>query len=267
MQPVDAKRSVRLVAYNMGQGGARHPELRTRLVQSLEPDMLFVQETRDPWQGWLPALQALHSMEMAGESWLWIATPNGRWGTGLWVRDGTLTPLPVPEDFTGRVAAAVVEGRVWDGLGKSQVVALSVHAPTRKGSNYIKEVGRILDFAVDLAGGRPMVLAGDFNVAVGVRPPEHTPTLSRSERALLERLRDLGLIACWQSAHPGERLARTLRWMHRLDSLPYHCDGIFVPANWAPALEDCVVLEDEDWCALSDHNPVVATFAFGGARG
>jgi endonuclease/exonuclease/phosphatase family metal-dependent hydrolase len=46
--------------------------------------------------------------------------------------------------------------------------------------------------------------------------------------------------------------------MRRPDSLPYHCDGIFIPANWAAALLGCAVLEDDEWSAVSDHNPVVA---------
>ena len=45
-----------------------------------------------------------------------------------------------------------------------------------------------------------------------------------------------------------------------LDSLPYHCDGIFVPSAWVPALLSYEVLEDAAWCTLSDHNPVVADF-------
>jgi endonuclease/exonuclease/phosphatase family metal-dependent hydrolase len=162
----------------------------------------------------------------------------------------------------GRVVAAVVEGKAWPGIGVGPVVALSVHAPTRKGSSYIKEVGRILDFAGELAQGRPLILAGDFNVAVGLRQPGHLPTVSRGERLLLERLRDeFDLIPCWQTAHPGERLARTLRWMRRSDSLPYHCDGAFIPADWASALRSCNVLEGDEWYQLSDHNPVVATLA------
>jgi endonuclease/exonuclease/phosphatase family metal-dependent hydrolase len=162
------------------------------------------------------------------------------------------------------VIAALVEDRAWPGGGTSPVVALSIHAPTRKGSSYMKEVGRILDFAKILAGGLSLVLAGDFNVVVGLRESGQTPSVSRAERALLERLAgELGLIPCWQTAHPGERLARTLRWMHRADSPAYHCDGIFVPAAWAQSLQSCDVLEDEGWCALSDHNPVVATFAVG----
>ncbi|HEX9990987.1 MAG TPA: endonuclease/exonuclease/phosphatase family protein [Chloroflexia bacterium] len=255
--PINA--GVRLATYNLGQGGPRDPALWERVFSVLAPDLLFVQESRDPVHSWLPALP-----NMRREAWLWAATPAGRWGSGLWVRDGRLTPLAVPEPFAGRVAAAVVEGRAWPGSGMSPVVALSIHAPTRKGSSYVKEVGFILDFAGAVSDGCPLILAGDFNVAVGLRQPGQRPTVTRGERALLQRLREeFGLVPCWQTAHPGEALARTLRWMRRSDSLPYHCDGIFVPATWAPALRGCEVLEGEEWWALSDHNPVVATLAAG----
>jgi endonuclease/exonuclease/phosphatase family metal-dependent hydrolase len=247
---VNASGAVRLVTYNLGPGGSRNPDLWTRLLPALAPDVLFVQECREPLDSW------------PGGCWLWGHVPSHRWGTGLWVRDGRLTPLAVPGDFAGRAVAAVVEGLAWPGIGISPVVALSIHAPTRRGSSYVKEVGRILDFASVLAGGLPLVLAGDFNVAVGLRGPDHRPILSRSETALLERLRDdLHLVPCWQTAHPGERLARTLRWMRRADSLPYHCDGVFIPAAWAPALQSCTVFEDDDWSAVSDHNPVMAALA------
>jgi endonuclease/exonuclease/phosphatase family metal-dependent hydrolase len=253
---------MRLVTYNVRQGGSRDPTLWARLLPDLAPDLLFVQESRDPTHSWLAALPSTFK-----EAWLWVAVPGGRWGSGLWMRDGHLTPLAVPEDFTGRVVAAVVEGHEWPGIGKSPVVALSIHAPTRKGSSYVKEVGRILDFAGTLAEGRPLILAGDFNVVVGLRQPGQRPSVTRGERALLQRLQeDFGLIPCWQTAHPGEPLARTLRWMHRSDSLPYHCDGLFIPATWTSALQGCTVLEGEDWCAFSDHNPVVATLAVGPPR-
>ena len=180
----------------------------------------------------------------------------------MWVRDGYLTPLPVPEAFTGRVVAALVEGRAWPGIGVAPVVALSIHAPTRKGSSYVKEVGHILEFAGALAIGLPLVLAGDFNVAVGLRQPGQPLSLTKGEETLLKRLsEEFDLIPCWQTVHPGEPLARTLRWMRRSDSLPYHCDGVFVPRAWTSALQGCTVLEGEEWCALSDHNPVVVTLA------
>ena len=106
------------------------------------------------------------------------------------------------------------------------------------------------------------MLGGDFNVVVGMRETGQSMSISKGERALIMRLREeLGLLPCWQAAHPGEPLARTLRWLRRMESLPYHCDGLFVPSQWATGLQSCSVLEDEEWCALSDHNPVVATFA------
>lgn len=260
--------NVRLITYNMRQGGSRNPALWARILPDLAPDLLFVQESRDPTYAWLPALQTLPSAtgstDTHKERWLWASVPGGRWGSGLWVRDGYVRPLAVPEAFTGRVVAAVVEGCVWPDIGVAPVVALSIHAPTRKGSSYVKEVGHILDFARALADGRPLVLAGDFNVVVGLREPGQPISMTRGERALLGRLREeLGLIPCWQTVHPGEPLARILRWMHRKDSLPYHCDGLFVPAEWASALTSCTVLEEDEWCALSDHNPVVATLAIG----
>ena len=75
------------------------------------------------------------------------------------------------------------------------------------------------------------------------------------------RLRATAFLFRGRAAHPHEEPARTLRWMQRPDSLPYNCDGLFVLAAWLPALLACEVLEHETWCALSDHNPVTATFA------
>ncbi len=246
---------LRLVAYNVGQGGRRDTAVWSRILQTLAPDLLFVQESRNPESSWLSALP-----ETQQGLCLWQAATR-QWGTGLWARTGRLTALPAPDAYVGRVAAAIVEGVAWPVIGQSPVVAMSIHAPTAKGSSYIKEVGHILDYAEDIAEGLPLVLGGDFNVAVALRQPDHPLYNSPGERALLKRLHDeLGLVPCWQAAHHDEPPARTLRWMRRLDSLPYHCDGLFVPADWVPALHSCEVLEDEQWCALSDHNPVVATF-------
>jgi endonuclease/exonuclease/phosphatase family metal-dependent hydrolase len=255
-------RALRLVTYNLGQGGRRDAGAWLRLLGTPAPDLLFVQESRNPTDSWLSALPS-----NATTACLWEAAGSRHWGTGLWVQGGRLTPLPVPQVYRGRVVAAIVEGLRWPVVGLSPVAVMSIHAPTAKGSSYIKEVGRILDFIPKLASGLPCILGGDFNVAVALRQPDHPLYNSSGERALLDRMRDeLGLLPCWQAAHPDEEPARTLRWMRRPDSLPYHCDGLFVPAGWVPALLACDVLEDEAWCALSDHNPVVATFASAAAN-
>ena len=74
------------------------------------------------------------------------------------------------------------------------------------------------------------------------------------------RVREFGLISCWQAANPNRDLPQTLRWS-RDQAIPYHCDGIFVPDAWYRYLDQCEVLASPLWEELSDHNPVVATFS------
>ncbi|MBX6366088.1 MAG: hypothetical protein IRZ00_19745 [Gemmatimonadetes bacterium] len=119
-------------------------------------------------------------------------------------------------------------------------------------------MGAILDRLAPFGDGADLVVGGDRNVVVGVRGPDEPVRMSRGERELRARLADeLGLISCWQTANPGRPLAQTLRWSANR-AAPYHCDGIFIPAAWAPALVACHVISGPAWDALSDHNPVLA---------
>jgi endonuclease/exonuclease/phosphatase family metal-dependent hydrolase len=118
---------------------------------------------------------------------------------------------------------------------------------------------------VPLGAVGDVVLGGDFNVAAGYRGTDDVVRMSRGERDLLDRMtNEFGLIACWQSLHPGAPLAQTLRWSANR-SAPYHCDGIFVPRKWLRKLETCDVLTDDEWTRLSDHNPVVVKMRRGRA--
>jgi endonuclease/exonuclease/phosphatase family metal-dependent hydrolase len=256
MEPLNtaAPTTTRLVTYNLGQGGPRRAAEWVDILAALAPDLLFVQESRDPAQSWLDALPGADRA-----AWCWAPAPHGRWGCGLGVRAGQLEPLPVPPAWTGQICAALVAGRTWPGGDRAPVLAVSLHGPPGPGGGYVAEIGRILDWVGAVATGRMLILAGDFNVVVGLRPPGARPNVTAGERALLARLAgEFGLVPCWQTAHPGEPLARTLRWRRRTDSLPYHCDGLFVPQTWAAALTNCTVLEGPEWLPRSDHNPVVA---------
>lgn len=82
----------------------------------------------------------------------------------------------------------------------------------------------------------------------------------KQDLAIQARLADeFGLLNCWQVANPDQPLCQTLRWTGNR-TIPYHCDGIFVPKTWKDRLESCLVLAGEEWNGLSDHNPVVAQF-------
>ena len=261
--PVDpvpvAPQATRLVTYNVynGRNKKRDTAAWAQMLTELVPDLLCVQEAPDPHGSWGDGFGGT----LTDPACLWAAVPGMEWGSGLAVQAGHLTPLPIPPDFTGWVVGAQVEGRAWPGIGRAPVWVYSIHAPSRpKRSNYVAEVGRILDFIAAAAPPCPLILTGDFNVVTGLREPEQHPATSGGERKLLKRLgTEFGLVPCWQTAHPGEPLARTLRWLHRSDSPPYHCDGLFMPAAWTGALHSCDVLEDAAWQGRSDHNPVVAT--------
>ena len=54
----------------------------------------------------------------------------GEWAVGA---EGHLTPLAVPELYSGRVVAAVVEGRAWPLASAKQVVAVSITPRRAKG--------------------------------------------------------------------------------------------------------------------------------------
>ena len=139
------------------------------------------------------------------------------------------------------------------------LLAFSIHAPVLKGS-YSKPVNQILDEIKKIAGNRVIVIGGDFNLTVSYSSESARP-VRKQDLAIQARLADeFRLLNCWQAANPGEPLPQTLRWTGDR-TIPYHCDGLFVPKDWAERLESCVVLSGDDWNRLSDHNPILACFS------
>ncbi|HEX7049870.1 MAG TPA: endonuclease/exonuclease/phosphatase family protein [Longimicrobiales bacterium] len=243
----------RLVTYNFLTGGSeRRGGHWSHLLDAFSPDVVFAQECRppedSPGEVFRPG---------AADAFHWCAARAGRWGSAVLVRSARLTPIDVP-DYAGWVVGGEIDGL--DGLSGRPLRLFSIHCPAGAGG-YVRTLHRILDRLAPLGEDADLVLGGDFNVVVGTRLPGAPIKVTRGERELLERLADeLGLTSCWQAANPGRPLAQTLRWSGNR-SAPYHCDGIFVPAAWRARLEACEVAQGPPWDRLSDHNPVVATFA------
>jgi exonuclease III len=217
------------------------------MLDVYDPDILLVQETRHPAE-YLPAdFYAANARRIH-----WLPARDGRWGSAIYVRSGRLRPLALPS-YNGFVTAAEISGSDWSRRTRRPLRVFSLHVP----APYKRPMGEILDHLASLDGRHDLILGGDFNLAVGVR---HAGEAIPSDPPwLLQRLRrEFNLLSCWQAVHPNRDLAQTLRWA-RNPATPYHCDGIFVPAAWYRYLEDCQVITDPDWDALSDHNPVVVT--------
>ena len=160
--------------------------------------------------------------------------------------------LGVP-GFDGFVAGALVEGL--GGCDGRMLQLFSVHAPKR--GTYQAAVNTILDEIGKLRDESDLIIGGDFNLTIGQRQSTESLTTAEADLAIQNRLRDeFGLINCWQSVHSDEPLPQTLRWS-RDRSVPYHCDGIFVPSAWSETLHECTVISSPEWEDRSDHSPVV----------
>jgi endonuclease/exonuclease/phosphatase family metal-dependent hydrolase len=245
---------MKIATYNLRSGGRQGQRLHwRRLLDELAPDILLVQETLHPSEYLAPEFYAANARRI-----YWLAAPNRRWGSAIYVRAGRLRPIDLPR-HNGFVVAAEVSGTSWPRRGAPPLLVASLHVP----APYTRPMHELLDDLKALAGRRALVLGGDFNLAVGER---HVGERVRADRPwLLRRLRrEFNLMSCWQTAHPNQDLAQTLRWTGN-PAAPYHCDGIFVPAAWYGCLEECEVLSDARWDEMSDHNPVVAVLEAGPA--
>jgi endonuclease/exonuclease/phosphatase family metal-dependent hydrolase len=187
---------------------------------------------------------------------VWQPVQARAWGSAIQVAHGRLVPIPV-HGFAGWVA-----GARWHGpLEEPGVAVFSVHAPHGDGG-YAGRMHHILDAIADAgrsAGTTDIIVGGDFNIGVSARSHSGSPARTR-DRAVQLRLHDeFGLINVRDALHPKALPVQTLRWTGN-PTVPYHCDGLFVPQRWLATLRSCVVLSSRRWCERSDHNPVLATF-------
>lgn len=237
---------MRVATFNMRSGGSlAHWEA---IQEAATPDLLCVQEAKSP--------ALLRRSLFDDRDWsraTWQAVSHGRWGSGVHVTNGEVTPIPV-EGFDGWV----VGGEWMSPTGP--VLVWSVHLPPVDGS-YLKCANQVLDALRPLAGSAPMILAGDWKLTVGVRQPDEPLQNRPGELQLLDRLREkFGLVSAWQAVHPEDWLPQTLRWA-RDPTPPYHCDGLFLPQEWCSRIRSAEVLTGEPWLSLSDHFPFVVELA------
>lgn len=244
---------MKLVTYNLQAGGKKGERNQWRKIfNDFNPDIVFAQETRDPRS------EVLESYGVNQNRFIWHPV-NHRWGSALFIKDGEIKPLDLP-GFAGWVVGAEISGSNWLKTCQRPLRVFSVHGPTKKGSGYIKEMNLILNEIAKLPGDADLLIGGDFNIAASFRHESEEMRTGKANEAVLIRLRnEFGLKSCWQTANPDQPLAQTLRWGSN-KTTPYHCDGIFAPVTWGQFLESCEVVSN-GWETLSDHNPVVATFA------
>jgi hypothetical protein len=242
---------VKVAKYNILKGGSQRVHW-IKMIEDFGVDLLLVQETY-PHHEHLPPLLYPDAVRQSA----WEMVEGNGWGSAVFTRSGSVKPVSVP-NFYGWVVGAEITGASWQAGIADPLLVFSVHAPSGAGA-YSKVVNKLLDEIRKVAAGREAVIGGDFNLTVSRWPGPERPTC-KQDLAIQARLaQEFGLLNCWQAANPGQPLCQTLRWTGDR-TIPYHCDGIFVPESWRDRLQSCVVLAGGEWNRLSDHNAVVACF-------
>lgn len=243
---------MRIATYNILKGGSQRVHW-IKMIEDFGVDLLLVQESYAHNEHLPPLLYP----DTRNQS-VWTMVKQTGWGSAVFSKTGLVKPVAMSE-FSGWVVGAEISGASWQVGYCDSIMAFSVHAPVFKG-NYSKPVNKILDEISLIAGRREIIIGGDFNLAVSNWAGSERP-VSKQDLAIQARLKDeFGLLNCWQEANPDQPLHQTLRWTGDR-TIPYHCDGLFVPKTWNARLKSCSVLAGDEWNRLSDHNPVVACFS------
>jgi endonuclease/exonuclease/phosphatase family metal-dependent hydrolase len=232
---------LRVTSYNMRQGGSY--EHWAKILSATEPDLLFVQETKDPTTFSGDPLEPLNLRHV-----LWRSAAQNTWGSAVLYRGGEIAEIPVPE-FTGWVTGGETQ------IDGEPAFLFSVHLPRLEGS-YLKTGHRLMDELAPILDGATCIIGGDWNFTACLRDQGDPRGHKRGEVEFIHRMADdFGLVPSWRIAHPEGELPQTLRWM-REPRTPYHCDGIFVPSRLSRRPMLAKVHSGTPWLNLSDHNPI-----------
>ncbi len=245
---------MKIATWNVNGIRAREAQVLA-LVERERPDVLCLQEIKAP-----PARVPASLCDLAGYWCLWHGA-SAYSGVGLLVRRDAAAERPAfahpPFDVETRIATAEVGG----------VVVASVYVPNG-GKDFAAKL-RFLEAmerwaAEARAGGRPLVVAGDLNVArtdMDVHPKERKAGAigqRPDERALLEAILGHGLVDVGRAVDPGNADLFTYwaPWRNlRQRNIGWRIDYVVASAALAGATRRCAVLAD---FGTSDHAPVVA---------
>ena len=254
---------MKLVTWNVNSLKMRLPRVLELLAEH-QPDVLCMQETKT-------TAEAFPTAELADAGYSAVHHSGGRWaGVAIATRapaaDG-LTGLPgeVAQDETRWVEATVEGG----------IRVASVYVPNGRSldSPAFGEKLAFLDAMrrrTDQLGGRPLIVAGDVNIAPGdidVYAPEQfvgSTHTSAAERDRLEAILDTGLVDAFRALHPSD--VGYTWWDYRAGHFHKHLglriDLVLVSCDLAGRLVHCGI--DRSYRKgpkPSDHAPLIAEFA------
>ena len=245
---------VKIATWNVNGIRARQSQVQEFLDRE-HPDVLCLQELKaapDQLPVWLSQIDGY---------WCCWHGGKGYSGVGLLVRKDTFPGRPAfqhpPFDFEHRIVTARLP----------PFTVASIYVPNG-GKDFAAKL-RFLEAMLQLAaeyeaGGLPVILCGDLNVArteMDVHPKERKPRAIGQlpeERALIEQILGRGLIDVHRTMEPenAELFTWWAPWRSmRERNIGWRLDYVFASRSLADRLVSCAVQRE---VGTSDHGPVVA---------
>jgi endonuclease/exonuclease/phosphatase family metal-dependent hydrolase len=214
-----------VVAWNMGR--RNHAAGWRYLLDHLTPDLALLQETSPPQEAFQRG-DVVHGRAYAAHAW----------GSAVYVREGSIRELSLPEEHRGWLIAAEI-----DLPDADPVVAVSVHARILDG--YVRpNLDRGVEVLEPLLLGRSFVLGGDLNLSRNYDTVHGTS----HHTEFLDGLPRRGFFDCMRKFHAEEQRTFWGRTTH-----DYQNDHLFVSEDLAARVASCDVV---DHAQLSDHSPL-----------
>ena len=260
---------MKIATWNVNGIRARQAQVQ-ELLDHEQPDVLCLQEIKaslDQLPVWLCDLEGY---------WCYWHGGKGYSGVALHIRKERFPERPAfehPEfDYEHRIVAARLPLPSGDQLapgGAATLTVASIYVPNG-GKDFPAKMQflKSLDsFAAERhAGGDPLVLCGDLNVALtdmDVHPKERRPNIvgqRPDERELLQRILSHGLVDVHRTFEPdnAELFTWWAPWRNmRQRNIGWRLDYVFASERLAARATSCVVQRET---GTSDHGPVVAVF-------
>ena len=254
---------MKIATWNVNGIRARQAQVEELLARE-QPDVLCLQEIKasiDQLPVWLCHIEGY---------WCYWHGGKGYSGVAMHVRTATFPERPAfhhPEfDYEHRIVTARLPV---GGSSLPDLTVASIYVPN--GGKDFPAKMRFLEsldaFSAQLhAGGHPLVLCGDLNVALtdmDVHPKERRPNVvgqRPDERELMQRILSRGLVDVHRRFEPDNADLFTwwAPWRNmRQRNIGWRLDYVFASEPLAARATSCVVQRET---GTSDHGPVIATF-------
>ena len=258
---------MRLLTYNIREGGVGRAEALAEVIDAAKPDIVALQEARDP-------SVVRQIAEIAGFPYS---------GSQFSHSTGFLSHVPVIDHgwrHPPRTRHAVLEVSLGDGLPRLFVLHLRAWFSRWSEQRRVRELRGLLDgIREQLVRERQAfafhILAGDFNA---LAPGEHfdpSPMpawirgmiwLSGREigRHTIELLRGEGYVDAWRTVHPDS--VQEPGFTFPVWSPHVRLDYVFMPVAFASRITKCEVRRTPDAVrTASDHFPLLVELSDGGS--